>query len=212
MLNEKQIEEIIKDTALLSGVKSEEALRKLKLKYMEEIDVVDDEGNILGTVPRGLAHRLGLRHSVVYASITNEEGVFLLQQRRDGRLDIAVGGHVQAGETDFVASLSREYVEELGILPINSFSPITVYNRDAPIKSSRPLERNRERRHLYAYVLSPEETTSLTNEFIDGRGTQEVAGLRWCTTEEVEEFIQSEKVADGLASSFSYIADYQGNN
>src|SRR5689334_13899980 len=101
MLNSIILQQIIDDTAALTGVTGQESA-SFQRKYLEPIDVIDSDGNQVGTAPRGLAHRLGLWHVVVYCLISNSQGDrFLVQVRQEQRLDISVGGHVSAGETDY---------------------------------------------------------------------------------------------------------------
>src|SRR5262249_48180432 len=137
-------------------------------RFMEPLDVVDEKGITIGEAPRGLAHRIGLRHRTVYVMIVSPDGKLLLQQRAAGagsserRLDISVGGHVRAGETDMRQSVSREMEEELAISPVQGkLKFLAEYNRNSPISSERPYERNRERRVLFEYQIGHSEISEL---------------------------------------------------
>jgi 8-oxo-dGTP pyrophosphatase MutT (NUDIX family) len=73
------------------------------------------------TVPRWLAHGLGLRHPVVHLVLETHDGNGIWLQRRaltrpesPGRLDISVGGHMGPSDTPETA-LDRETREELGL-------------------------------------------------------------------------------------------------
>ncbi len=65
-----------------------------------------------------VVHEKGLWHSVVMLLIVNSEAEFAVQRREeddsDGKLDVAVAGHLEVGETDELAVL-REAYEELRI-------------------------------------------------------------------------------------------------
>lgn len=90
---------------------------------MEELfDVCTPDGAPTGrSVPRSEAHREGLWHRSSHLWITDGQGGLLLQQRHPGkqtdpgRWDIAVAGHLSAGQTPLEA-LVREAKEELGLV------------------------------------------------------------------------------------------------
>lgn len=203
------LDEVIKDSAKLEGCATTEEFVKYKNKYSELLEIVDDNGNVLGAAPRGLAHRIGLRHTVVYCVVRNSAGNrWLLQTRGSGRLDISVGGHVQAGESSYSDALAREFSEELGLSPeVVRFRSVAVYDRDAELRSDRPLVRNRERRHVFAYSMTEDEERSLLARFEKREEQEAVLGFSWFSVSEVEAAIQAGKCADGLASSIPYLVE-----
>ena len=87
----------------------------------ELFPIVDEDGNVLGSILRGQAHdgRKTL-HPVVHLHLFNSKGELYLQRRPDwkpiqpGKWDTAVGGHISYGET-VEQAFSREVMEELGI-------------------------------------------------------------------------------------------------
>lgn len=92
----------------------------------ELFPLVDEEGNILGSMTRGEAHDGSKKlHPVVHLHLFNSRGELYLQKRPDwkdiqpGKWDTACGGHVDLGESVGMA-LRREVREELGI---TDFSP-----------------------------------------------------------------------------------------
>lgn len=87
----------------------------------ELIDVVNEEGKIITTLPRSVIHgNPSLMHRVAHVLVFNKDGELLLQKRSinkdvaPGKWDTSVGGHVDAGET-LEEAVRREMEEELGI-------------------------------------------------------------------------------------------------
>ncbi|HMP71673.1 MAG TPA: NUDIX domain-containing protein [Kiritimatiellia bacterium] len=203
------LDEVIRDSAKLEGCVTADECAKHEKKYRELLEIVDDDGNVLGSAPRGLAHRIGLRHTVVYCVVRNSSGdKWLLQTRGSGRLDISVGGHVQADESSYSDALAREFSEELGLTPeVGKFQSVAVYHRDAELRPDRPLVRNRERRHVFAYNMTEDEEKSLLAQFKEREEQEAVLGFSWFTVKEVEEAVQAGKCADGLASSMPHLLE-----
>ena len=87
----------------------------------EKLEVVDEDGNVIGLAARAELHRdPSLIHRVVHVLLFNRSGELLLQKRSmkkdtaPGKWDTSVGGHISPGEDDLAAAL-REMEEELGI-------------------------------------------------------------------------------------------------
>src|SRR5687768_10120805 len=102
---------------------------ELEMAHYELLDIVDPSGNPTGEQrDKTEIHRLGLPHRDVHVWIT--DGTNVLEQQRawdkkimPGAWDIAVGGHVGAGENYLDAAI-RETEEELGLrLPAERFLP-----------------------------------------------------------------------------------------
>jgi isopentenyldiphosphate isomerase len=87
----------------------------------EPVDILDERGNKTGqTLLKSQAHKQGLWHPVIHLWICNSKGEALMQKRAPQKLiwpnlwDVAVGGHVAAGESP-EATAVKETSEELGI-------------------------------------------------------------------------------------------------
>lgn len=90
---------------------------------MELLTILDEDLHEIGTAPRGQVHAQGLLHQVVHCWVVSEQenGTWVYYQQRSfqkrdfpGLYDLAVGGHIDAGEKPADAIL-REMREEIGI-------------------------------------------------------------------------------------------------
>ncbi|MBI5742098.1 MAG: NUDIX domain-containing protein [Nitrospirae bacterium] len=89
---------------------------------MEELlDVVNEKGEVIDTLPRSVIHgNPSLMHRVVHVLVFNIKGDLLLQRRSmnkdvaPGKWDTSVGGHIDHGE-EVIESVRREMEEELGV-------------------------------------------------------------------------------------------------
>jgi len=115
----------------------------------ELFPVVDEEGNVVGSINRKQAHD-GTRilHPVVHLHLFNSAGELYLQQRptwkdiQPGKWDTATGGHVDWGE-DVKTALLREVGEELG-----------VFDFEAHFLGKYVFEGKRERELVYVFTTT----------------------------------------------------------
>jgi isopentenyldiphosphate isomerase len=86
----------------------------------ELVDVVDDAGRVVGTVPRHEMRTRRLPHRAVYVLVVNRRDELFVHLRTatkdvyPAHWDVAIGGVLAAGET-FDAGARRETCEELGV-------------------------------------------------------------------------------------------------
>ena len=82
----------------------------------EIIDIIDRNNNVIGSASVNTAHEQNLMHRVVGVFVfdANDGDLYFQTDNKYGKLDIAVGGHVQKGET-CEAAAQREMLEEIGL-------------------------------------------------------------------------------------------------
>jgi 8-oxo-dGTP pyrophosphatase MutT (NUDIX family) len=86
----------------------------------ELVDLVDEEGRVVGTASRSVVRRDNLRHSATAVLVRDSAGRIYVHRRSDnkdwapGQWDAAAGGVIAAGEEPHASAL-RELEEELGI-------------------------------------------------------------------------------------------------
>jgi len=88
--------------------------------FMEQIDVVNDNDEIIGTANHDDIYTRSFNRRIVHVLIFNSKGELALQLRAKtkkylpGYWSTSIGGHVQAGE-DCLDAAKREMEEEIGI-------------------------------------------------------------------------------------------------
>ena len=76
--------------------------------------VVNEKDEVIGTVSREEAHRSGIPHRIAVVYVENNIGEILIQVRMNGRIDHSCAGHVDPNE-EYIDTGKRELKEELGI-------------------------------------------------------------------------------------------------
>jgi isopentenyldiphosphate isomerase len=88
----------------------------------ELVDVLDEDGVIVGTATRREIRQRRLPHRCTYILLFNPAGELLIHQRTEtkdvfpGYWDVAIGGVLAAGE-DWETGTRRESIEEIGVVP-----------------------------------------------------------------------------------------------
>ena len=87
---------------------------------MEKLNILDNEGNVIGGEYRDVIHKKGLLHAEVHVWCVTHNNRLIFQHRAKDKdtypdlLDATAGGHVDLGET-FEESALKELLEETGI-------------------------------------------------------------------------------------------------
>jgi|WetSurMetagenome_2_1015567.scaffolds.fasta_scaffold18070_5 isopentenyl-diphosphate Delta-isomerase len=87
---------------------------------MQELNIINENDEIIGTDTRENIHKNGLLHREIHVCIFNDQGEVLLQRRgmnKDtypGLLDVSVGGHMEIGAT-YETTAVKEIEEETGL-------------------------------------------------------------------------------------------------
>lgn len=163
---------------------------------MSILNVLDEQGNIVGQASREEIHQKGLLHAEVHVWFYTPKKEIIFQHRSKevetypDLLDATVGGHVEVGQTYLDAAL-MEMREEVGIEAEPkqlTLMAITIDDSFDPATERR----NHPRREVYAYKflgsiadLKIEEGKSL------GFETWPIEKLFNLTNEEKEGFIPS---------------------
>jgi isopentenyldiphosphate isomerase len=162
----------------------------------EILEIVDKEGNVIGSAPRSKAHGdPSLIHKVVHVLVFTSNGRLLLQKRSmqkdiaPGKWDTSVGGHMEPGEK-LEAAAKREMIEELGI--------------DEPVE------------FLYKYIFSNNHETELVHTFkctYDGEPSfdrNEIDEVRAWGLDEIREQIGSPMLSDYFIHEFRTYMEKKG--
>ena len=154
----------------------------------ELIDILDERtGEKIGkTISKKEAHKNGTWHGSIHILIVNlNHDKTLLQKRCEFKdlypntWDIAVGGHISAGEND-ITSAKRELEEELGLNPAQ-------YELEFVGKTTERLNNNgvisNEWVSIFVVYADIDINTIVLQE-------EEVSEIRWCSKDELNSFIQ----------------------
>lgn len=158
----------------------------------EIIDILDEKtGETTGqTISKKEAHRTGVWHGAVHIIIVDKEHNKTLLQKRCAQKqlypntwDIAVGGHISAGESDFI-SAQRELEEELGLNPSD-------YEIKFIEKVQEKLNNNGVISNEYVSIFVVYVDIDINNIVLQ---EEEVSEIKWCSKDELNDFIDKKVI------------------
>lgn len=155
----------------------------------ELFDVCTPEGVPTGTVvPRDQAHREGLWHRSAHLWLVDSAKTRVLLQRRHpgkdtdpGRWDIAVAGHLSAGQTPLEA-IVREAEEELGLQLDPSSLTFLTATRKEYVEATFV---DREWQHAFAGTWDGDLSTLVLQP-------EEVVDVRWMPLEDYRRLVEGD--------------------
>ena len=160
---------------------------------MEEmIDVLDEfTGEKTGEVISKIeAHKTGIWHGSIHVLIVNNDKSKTLLQKRcaekklyPNTWDIAVGGHISAGEDD-ITSAKRELEEELGLNP----EELKIEKVD---RITEKLVNNGVISNEYVSIFIVYADIDINDIKLQ---VEEVSEAKWCTKEELNKFIEDKVI------------------
>lgn len=154
---------------------------------MEQVDIVNENLQVIGSTSKEEAHDQGLLHKTVVAEVINSKGEMLLvrqsaHKQDPGQFVSPVGGHVAAGESNDQA-LVREAEEEIGIKGFK-------YKHLGNLIFDRVTRGKRENHFFIIYEIHADITPILNDESDD---------YRWFSKEKIVERMRKENCIFGDA-------------
>lgn len=158
----------------------------------EMIDILDEfTGEKTGEViSKNEAHNKGIWHGSIHILIINNKKNKTLLQKRcaekklyPNTWDIAVGGHISAGEDD-ITSAKRELEEELGLNP----EKLKIEKVD---RITEKLVNNGVISNEYVSIFVVYTDIDINDINLQ---VEEVSEAKWCTKEELNEFINAKVI------------------
>jgi len=158
----------------------------------EIIDILDEKtGEKTGkTISKKEAHRTGVWHGAIHIIIVDKEHNKTLLQKRCAQKqlypntwDIAVGGHISAGESDLI-SAERELEEELGLNPSD-------YEIKFIEKVQEKLNNNGVISNEYVSIFVVYADIDVNNIVLQ---EEEVSEIKWCSKDELNDFINKKVI------------------
>ena len=181
---------------------------------MEIIDVLDENGNIIGSEDRKKVHDEGMWHIHVGIMLMNKKGEMLLQKRSITKkanpgIWSRTGGHVNSEETP-LQGIKRETKEEIG-LDINEkdIELIDVYKEEKISKGKEGVYIKNFVYNYFAYIDAKltdciiqreevEEVKFITLEEMEAifnRKDENYAFIKWPNLEEQMKFFKEKRTA-----------------
>lgn len=159
----------------------------MNLPLDEQLDIIDDQNQVIGTIGKSIAHKDGLLHRIVIGELVNSKGEYCFVKQASDRQDPGsfvspIGGHVGAGES-LDDALIRECQEECGFTPTNfKFVGSTIYDRQVI---------GRKENHLFlVYEINTDQNPILNHESVQ---------FKWFSVAEIKSTLETKSDTFGAA-------------
>lgn len=163
---------------------------------MNDVVVVNEKDEVIGTMSREQSHLDGTPHRIVVVYVENSFGQILVQVRMSGDFDHSSAGHVDPGES-YLEAARRELKEELGIENVELVS--------IGKGISKETKKDKNRTHVFEVFLCTAEPKSLQSD--------EVHKVFWSDPEDILKLMQDspndEKYCGGFRVSLSIYLKYK---
>ena len=187
---------------------------------MELLNIYNDREEFIGTATRKEVHSKGLWHKIFLCCIFRPNNKMLIQLRQKIKeenpnlLDVAAGGHLQAGEDEMISGL-REIEEEIGLY-LEDDSRLIYCGKYKKIKEN--VEKNyfnkeiinvyflKDSTPLTEYKMQTEEVDALFEIDISNginffSGEQEIISIEGCLRDSTEIITRNVTVRDFVTST-----------
>jgi len=156
------------------------------------VDVVDKADRPSGLrLPISMVSDKGLWHRGVRVIVKTSDEKFIVEKRSQtmvygpGRLEIGVGGLIDAGELPAVAA-RRETSEEVGLkAPAKAFRPLFKYR----VVAYHPHYKTQTRTHIYTYAVTVPAHSSRLN-----LQKEEVAAAYWLSKRQIKQLLRAHRL------------------
>lgn len=171
---------------------------------MNEVVVVNEKDEVIGTMPRAEAHSNGTPHRIAVVYLENDKNEILIQERISGTLDHSSAGHVDPGETYHQAAL-REAKEELGIESVELTSIGKGISDEMGRKDRNDDGKLEHRVHVYEVFVCYAEPQELAPD--------EVKSVYWAKAGDIlkDMEINPRKYSGGFKSSIRIYLNWKNN-
>ena len=151
----------------------------------ELLTQVDENNNVVGSIPRGEAHKKpGVFYRTIFVLVKNASEEVLIQKRSPTKdlypncWDLSVGGHVNFGDS-YEDTAAREVEEELGV-KVSKEELVT--KGDVLVK----LLNSGEFFRIFEYTLKPGEMVTTSED--------EIGDTKWMKIEDIKKSMEDKTI------------------
>ncbi|EKE06170.1 MAG: hypothetical protein ACD_19C00067G0005 [uncultured bacterium] len=154
---------------------------------MNFIDIINEDGEVVGQQDKDLVHQLGSWHRAVHIWIINNKREILIQKRSPNvdaypnLWDFSCGGHVDADE-DLLTCAQRETQEELGLTDVLSLKFVFLFDFKDSFTLNGGKYINNEIDSVYLVSLD-------SSNLKISMQTEELSQIEWVNYQELEKRI-----------------------